>query len=107
MAPRGGWARGSNTAWTAASCRPSCAIRGRSSATSVRRPAYRELLQQFLFDLDLDEETRRRAELNPLRVLDDKRPQVREMTAGAPLMLDHLSDAAKAHFDTVLAHLEA
>ena len=71
------------------------------------RPAYRELLQQFLFGLDLDEETRRRAEINPLRVLDDKRPQVREMTAAAPLMLDHLSDVAKAHFDTVLAHLDA
>ncbi|MEB3022591.1 histidine--tRNA ligase [[Mycobacterium] crassicus] len=71
------------------------------------RPAYRELLQQFLFGLDLDEETRRRAEINPLRVLDDKRPEVKAMTAGAPLMLDHLSDAAKAHFDTVLAHLDA
>jgi histidyl-tRNA synthetase len=71
------------------------------------RPAYRELLQQFLFRLDLDEETRRRAQINPLRVLDDKRPQVREMTADAPVMLDHLSDAAKAHFDTVLAHLDA
>ncbi|HTM83706.1 MAG TPA: histidine--tRNA ligase [Mycobacterium sp.] len=71
------------------------------------RPAYRELLQDFLFKLDLDEETRRRAEINPLRVLDDKRPQVREMTAAAPLMLDHLSEGAKAHFDTVLAHLDA
>jgi histidyl-tRNA synthetase len=71
------------------------------------RPQYRELLQEFLFTLDLDEETRRRAEINPLRVLDDKRPAVREMTAGAPLMLDHLSDVAKAHFETVLAHLDA
>ncbi|QZA06054.1 histidine--tRNA ligase [Mycolicibacter heraklionensis] len=71
------------------------------------RPAYRELLQQFLFGLDLDEETRQRAQLNPLRVLDDKRPHVREMTADAPVMLDHLSNAAKAHFDTVLAHLDA
>lgn len=71
------------------------------------RPQYRELLQEFLFKLDLDEETRRRAEINPLRVLDDKRPAVREMTADAPLMLDHLSDVAKAHFDTVLAHLDA
>ena len=71
------------------------------------RPQYRELLQDYLFKLDLDEETRRRAELNPLRVLDDKRPAVREMTAGAPLMLDHLSDVAKAHFDSVLAHLDA
>jgi len=71
------------------------------------RPQYRELLQEFLFTLDLDEETRRRAEINPLRVLDDKRPAVREMTAAAPLMLDHLSDVAKAHFETVLAHLDA
>ncbi|MBI3227566.1 MAG: histidine--tRNA ligase [Mycolicibacterium cosmeticum] len=71
------------------------------------RPQYRELLQDFLFGLDLDDETKRRAEINPLRVLDDKRPAVREMTAAAPLMLDHLSGVAKAHFETVLAHLDA
>jgi len=71
------------------------------------RPQYRELLQEFLFGLPLDEETRRRAEINPLRVLDDKRPGVRAMTAEAPVLLDHLSDSAKQHFDTVLAHLDA
>jgi histidyl-tRNA synthetase len=71
------------------------------------RPQYRELLQDFLFRLDLDDDTRKRAEINPLRVLDDKRPHVREMTADAPVMLDHLSDTAKQHFDTVLAHLHA
>jgi histidyl-tRNA synthetase len=71
------------------------------------RPQYRELLQDFLFALDLDDETRRRAEINPLRVLDDKRPEVRAMTAEAPVLLDHLSDEAKQHFDTVLAHLDA
>ena len=70
------------------------------------RPQYRELLQDFLFKLDLDEETRRRAELNPLRVLDDKRAHIREMTADAPLMLDHLSDVAKQHFDAVLSNLD-
>ena len=71
------------------------------------RPQYRQLLQEFLFGLDLDEDTRRRAELNPLRVLDDKRPHMRELTADAPVMVDHLSDVAKAHFETVLAHLDA
>ena len=71
------------------------------------RPEYRELLQEFLFQLDLDEPTRRRAEINPMRVLDDKRPHVRAMTADAPVMLDHLSDVAKQHFDSVLAHLDA
>ena len=71
------------------------------------RPQYRELLQDFLFGLELDEQTRQRAALNPLRVLDDKRPEVKAMTADAPVLLDHLSDAAKQHFDTVLAHLDA
>jgi histidyl-tRNA synthetase len=71
------------------------------------RPQYRELLQEFLFGLDLDQETRQRAQLNPLRVLDDKRPEVKAMTADAPVLLDHLSDEAKQHFDTVLAHLDA
>jgi histidyl-tRNA synthetase len=71
------------------------------------RPQYRELLQDFLFQLDLDEETRRRAEINPLRVLDDKRPEIKAMTADAPVMLDHLSDVAKQHFETVLAYLDA
>ena len=71
------------------------------------RPQYRELLQDFLFRLDLDDETRRRAEINPLRVLDDKRPHIKEMTADAPVMLDHLSDSAKQHFDSVLANLDA
>jgi histidyl-tRNA synthetase len=70
------------------------------------RPQYRELLQNFLFRLDLDEETRKRAEINPLRVLDDKRPEIKAMTADAPVMLDHLSDEAKQHFETVLAHLD-
>ncbi|MCX4091166.1 histidine--tRNA ligase [Nocardia sp. alder85J] len=71
------------------------------------RPQYRELLQEFLFALPLDEETRRRAEINPLRVLDDKRPEVKELTAAAPLMIDHLSESAKAHFEQVLGHLDA
>ena len=71
------------------------------------RPAYRELLQNFLFGLPLDEPTRARAELNPLRVLDDKRPEVRELTADAPVLLEHLSAAAQAHFDTVRVHLDA
>jgi len=69
------------------------------------RPAYREKLQEFLFKLDLDEETRHRAEINPLRVLDDKRSEVQEQLADAPLMLDHLNDECREHFDTVTGML--
>ena len=69
------------------------------------RPQYRELLVEFLAKVDLDEETRRRAEINPLRVLDDKRPEVQARLEDAPLMVDHLSDATKAHYDAVRQYL--
>ncbi|GAA5054114.1 histidine--tRNA ligase [Nocardia callitridis] len=78
-----------------------------SLGDSTCRPQYRELLQEFLFALPLDEETKRRAQLNPLRVLDDKREEVRALTANAPLMIDHLSESAKEHFDQVLGYLDA
>ncbi|HKQ42832.1 MAG TPA: ATP phosphoribosyltransferase regulatory subunit, partial [Pseudonocardia sp.] len=58
------------------------------------RPAYRDRLQEFLAGLPLDEPTRERARINPLRVLDDKRPDVRARLADAPLLVDHLSPAA-------------
>ncbi|GAB3075361.1 histidine--tRNA ligase [Corynebacterium aquatimens] len=77
-----------------------------SLGDSTCRPAYREKLQKFLFKLPLDEETRRRAEINPLRVLDDKRPEVKEMTEDAPLMLDHLSPECREHFETVTGTLD-
>ena len=70
------------------------------------RPAYRQKLQDFLATLPLDEDTHRRAQLNPLRVLDDKRPEMQEMLAEAPLMLDHLSDSSREHFETVTGLLD-
>ena len=69
------------------------------------RPPYRAKLVEFLANLPLDEETRRRAELNPLRVLDDKRPEVRELLADAPLMVDNLCDTCREHYDQVKGYL--
>ncbi|MFG2488114.1 MULTISPECIES: histidine--tRNA ligase [Streptomyces] len=65
------------------------------------RPVYREALQTFLRGLDLDEETVRRAEINPLRVLDDKRPEVQKQLVGAPVLRDYLCDACKAYHEEV------
>ena len=71
------------------------------------RPHYRAELTRFLEKLDLDDATRERARINPLRVLDDKRPEVREQLADAPLMINHLSAAAAAHHAAVTRHLDA
>ncbi|MFF2186575.1 histidine--tRNA ligase [Streptomyces sp. NPDC058155] len=61
------------------------------------RPVYREALQGFLRDLDLDDDTRRRIEINPLRVLDDKRPDVRRQLTDAPKLRDYLCEACRAY----------
>lgn len=61
------------------------------------RPVYRAALQDFLRGLDLDEDTRRRIDINPLRVLDDKRDAVQKQLAGAPLLRDYLCDACREY----------
>ena len=71
------------------------------------RPVYRAALQDFLRGLDLDEDTLRRAEINPLRVLDDKRESVQKQLTGAPLLRDYLCDACKAYHEEVRALLTA
>jgi histidyl-tRNA synthetase len=72
------------------------------------RPAYRELLIAFLEERRdrLCEEHRDRIRVNPLRVLDCKRPACRSATADAPRMLDHLDDDCLRHFEAVKLGLE-
>ncbi|MFE6803247.1 histidine--tRNA ligase [Streptomyces sp. NPDC057696] len=71
------------------------------------RPVYRAALQDFLRVLDLDEDTLRRAEINPLRVLDDKRPEVQKQLVGAPSLRDYLCDGCKAYHEQVRELLTA
>lgn len=59
------------------------------------RPVYRAALQDFLRGLELDEDTLRRAEINPLRVLDDKRPEVQKQLVGAPCCATTCATAAR------------
>jgi histidyl-tRNA synthetase len=69
------------------------------------RPAYRERLFEFLRRLPLDAETMARAQRNPLRVLDDKRPEVRQLLDPAPLMVHHLCPDCRAHYERVKGYL--
>ncbi|HEY8924743.1 MAG TPA: His/Gly/Thr/Pro-type tRNA ligase C-terminal domain-containing protein, partial [Polyangia bacterium] len=67
------------------------------------RPAYRDALVAFLrANVDvLDEDSKRRLDLNPLRVLDSKSPDVQALVARAPVIHDHLGDASRARFAKV------
>jgi histidyl-tRNA synthetase len=76
-----------------------------SLGDSESRDIYRARLVEFLEGLELDEETRARARINPLRVLDDKRPEVVKQLVGVPELPDSLNAATRSHHDAVCQHL--
>ena len=65
------------------------------------RASHRKDLVAYISKLKLDEATLERAALNPLRLFDDKRPEIREAMASAPLLLDYLSPESEANFARV------
>ena len=68
------------------------------------RPAYKKALTDFYASLDnsrLCEDCRRRAVTSPLRVLDCKVPECKELIADAPSILDHLCEDCVPHFQAV------
>ena len=71
------------------------------------RAAHRVDLLTFVSSLDLDETTQARAAINPLRLFDDKRPEMQEKMAKAPLLLDYLSKESQSNFETVQRYLTA
>jgi histidyl-tRNA synthetase len=78
-----------------------------SLGDAASRAAHRVELLNFISTLDLDEATAARAAINPLRLFDDKREEMKKTMAGAPLLMDYLNDSSRAHFDQVVGYLEA
>src|ERR1700694_5268731 len=72
------------------------------------RPQYVALLKEKLRDVasKLCGDCQRRAETNPLRVLDCKVPEDQEIINALPSIQDHLCDACRTHFATVRSHLD-
>ncbi|AHK16424.1 MAG: histidine--tRNA ligase [Thalassolituus sp.] len=67
------------------------------------RARYRDALVEFLSERkdQLDEDSLRRLETNPLRVLDSKDPQTQAVLVGAPELHDYLDDESREHFATL------
>jgi histidyl-tRNA synthetase len=70
------------------------------------RAAHRVDLLKYIEKLDLDEPTRARAAINPLRLFDDKRPEMKAAMQGAPLLLDYLSAESLDNFNQVKKYLD-
>lgn len=71
------------------------------------RAAHRIDLVKYINSLSFDEATTTRASINPLRLFDDKRPEIIEAMSKAPLLMDYLSDYSRAHFAKVQEYLIA
>lgn len=71
------------------------------------RAAHRVDLMNFIATLDLDEATAARAAINPLRLFDDKREEMRKVMADAPLLINYLNEKSKLQFEQVKRYLDA
>jgi histidyl-tRNA synthetase len=76
--------------------------------TAQSRRSFRSALVDYLSDFkeELDEDSRRRLESNPLRILDSKNARTQEILENAPALDDYLDDESRAHFDTLKSLLD-
>ncbi|CAB4885051.1 unannotated protein [freshwater metagenome] len=77
-----------------------------SLGDAASRAAHRVDLMKFIGGLNLDDATKARSEINPLRLFDDKRPEIIDAMQGAPLLMDYLSDYSLDHFSKVTGYLD-
>jgi histidyl-tRNA synthetase len=80
-----------------------------SLGTAESRARYRETLVEYFSGVKsaLDEDSIRRLEQNPLRILDSKNPDMQGVVAAAPVMLDFLDEESSEHFQILKALLDA
>jgi histidyl-tRNA synthetase len=79
-----------------------------SLGTSAARAQYRSALQAYFqaHEGELDADSRRRLQGNPLRILDSKNPALRELIEAAPVLTDHLDEESRQHFAMLRAMLD-
>ncbi len=72
-----------------------------SLGTLQARSEYREILIDYFLkhEEQLDEDSQRRLQTNPLRILDSKNPELQGLINAAPIMKDHLDTESEEHFD--------
>ncbi|KPU83461.1 histidinol dehydrogenase [Psychromonas sp. PRT-SC03] len=80
-----------------------------SLGSNVARARYKEVLVEFLekHEAQLDEDSKRRMKINPMRVLDSKNPQVQALLVDAPKLSEHLDEESIEHFKQLQKYLDA
>ena len=80
-----------------------------SLGTGDARQHYRDTLVEYFSSVknQLDQDSIRRLERNPLRILDSKNPEMQAIIDAAPVMLDYLDAESADHFEELRALLDA
>jgi len=79
-----------------------------SLGTPDSRTRYRDILVEYFSDVksELDEDSIRRLEQNPLRILDSKNPEMQAIVTAAPVMLDFLDEESSEHLQSLKGFLD-
>ena len=77
--------------------------------TPNERADYRDALHRYFsaHPESLDDDSKRRLDRNPLRILDTKNPAMAELVAQAPTLREYLGEESSAHFDGLCRGLDA
>ena len=80
-----------------------------SLGTVAERAIYREQLVEYFsaHAEQLDEDSQRRLQTNPLRILDTKNRDMQELVESAPALMDFIGTESKAHFKSLTDTLDA
>ena len=94
--------------WDALGVTASVRLEVNTLGSGDARQAYRAALLAYLqpYEKELDEDSRRRMQTNPLRILDSKVARTQEIVADAPVLVDFVDDDARSHFDGLKDRLE-
>ena len=95
--------------WKGLGVREKLELQINTLGTTEERLAYRcVLIEYFSAHNDaLDEDSQRRLQTNPLRILDSKNPDMRALIEQAPVLLDSLGEESRAHFSQLRELLDA
>jgi histidyl-tRNA synthetase len=95
--------------WKTLGVADALALQINTLGTLSERQAYRDALVNYFkphFEM-LDEDSKRRLDKNPLRILDSKNPQMQPLIANAPQLIEVISEESREHFSKLCKGLDA
>ncbi|HCT98914.1 MAG TPA: histidine--tRNA ligase [Methylococcaceae bacterium] len=95
--------------WTRLGIRRKVRLQLNSLGTIAERLVYREALVAYFnaHITHLDEDSLRRLQTNPLRILDTKNPDMKDLVTNAPELMEYLGEESRGHFQAILDTLDS